>query len=345
MLQCVRTVCVRKCVCVCMRVRLRVCGGLYLCWATMCVQDWKERGGGWSVFDFFGFPHIRFLPVCCNALCCPLPPTPSFPLLPPPLPLSFSLCLPPSLPPSHLLFLPSSFPSSLPYSSLPRPLHPSPAPSPSCPLLASALFSLVLSFSHSLPFLSPATHCNTLQHTATHCNSFSHSLPFLSPSFSHTQCMWGTSTASHCNTLQHTATQCNTRTQCMWGTTATPCNTLQHTATHYNTLQHTVTRAHSVCGVNLLCPTFYHNTHCNTLHHILTHRDTFCLTATHCDTLQHTASHCNTLHHTASHCITFHHILTHCNPLQHTATRCNTLQHTQCMGSASTLPRFLRCAP
>jgi len=34
------------------------------------------------------------------------------------------------------------------------------------------------------------THCNTLQHTATHCNTLQH-------------------TATHCNTLQHTATHCN----------------------------------------------------------------------------------------------------------------------------------------
>jgi len=37
----------------------------------------------------------------------------------------------------------------------------------------------------------PATHCNTLQHTATHCNTLQH-------------------TATHCNTLQHTATRCKT---------------------------------------------------------------------------------------------------------------------------------------
>ena len=39
--------------------------------------------------------------------------------------------------------------------------------------------------------LLPATHCNTLQHTATHCNTMQHN-------------------ATHCNTLQHTATYCNT---------------------------------------------------------------------------------------------------------------------------------------
>ena len=48
------------------------------------------------------------------------------------------------------------------------------------------------------------SHCNILQHTATHCNTLQHY------------------TQSHCNTLQHTATH---------------CNTLQHTATHRNTLQ------------------------------------------------------------------------------------------------------------
>jgi len=52
------------------------------------------------------------------------------------------------------------------------------------------------------------THCNTLQHTATH--SCSH-------------------TATHCNTLRHTATHsCN-------ALMLTHCNTLQHTAT--NSLQ------------------------------------------------------------------------------------------------------------
>ena len=67
--------------------------------------------------------------------------------------------------------------------------------------------------------------CNTLQHTATHCNTL-HALQH------------SAHTATHCNTvhaLQHTATHCTQR------------NTLQHsahTATHCNTqhtLQHTAT--------------------------------------------------------------------------------------------------------
>jgi len=56
----------------------------------------------------------------------------------------------------------------------------------------------------------PATHCNTLQHTATHCTTLHH-------------------TATHCNAMQHTATHCNALQH-----TATHCNTLQHTATHFN---------------------------------------------------------------------------------------------------------------
>ena len=64
---------------------------------------------------------------------------------------------------------------------------------------------------------SPATHCNTLQHTVTHCNTLYH-------------------TVSHCNTLQNIATECNTLQHA-----ATRCITPQHTATpaiHCNTLQH-----------------------------------------------------------------------------------------------------------
>jgi len=68
-----------------------------------------------------------------------------------------------------------------------------------------------------------ATHCNTLQHTATHCKT-------------------------RCNALQHTATHltrtphvssCATLLVCFITLqhTAIHCNTLQHTATHCNTLQ------------------------------------------------------------------------------------------------------------
>ena len=62
-------------------------------------------------------------------------------------------------------------------------------------------------------YLNALTHCNTLQHIATHCNA-AWSTPC--STLQHTQ-----HTATHCNTLQNTATH---------------CNTLQHTATHCNTL-------------------------------------------------------------------------------------------------------------
>jgi len=61
-----------------------------------------------------------------------------------------------------------------------------------------------------------------------------------------------------CNTLQHTATYCNTErrstlTACPHYNTvqnpATHCNTLQHTAALYNTLQHTTTH----CNNQLMC--------------------------------------------------------------------------------------------
>ena len=78
-----------------------------------------------------------------------------------------------------------------------------------------------------------ATHCNRMQHTATHRDNL--------------------------NSLQHTARHCNIAVQkqqhvlagvhsCVFArcstllhtkSTATHCNTLQHTATHCNTLQHT----------------------------------------------------------------------------------------------------------
>ena len=63
-----------------------------------------------------------------------------------------------------------------------------------------------------------ATHCNTLQHTATQETDVC--------------CVC---VVIHCNTLQHTATQ-ETAVCCVC--VVIHCNTLQHTATHCNTLQH-----------------------------------------------------------------------------------------------------------
>jgi len=75
------------------------------------------------------------------------------------------------------------------------------------------------------------THCNTLQHTATHRNMPQHTAR-IAPVW-HEYFMTGTNHSRH-TTLQHTATRCNTLQHA-----ATHCNTLQHTATHCNTLQHT----------------------------------------------------------------------------------------------------------
>jgi len=81
--------------------------------------------------------------------------------------------------------------------------------------------------------------CNTLPHTATHCNTTKRDRPVGQSALGRP---WQHST-THCNTLQHTATQGNTLQH-----VATHCNTLQHTTTHCNTLHHTAT-------------------HCNTLQH------------------------------------------------------------------------------
>jgi len=77
----------------------------------------------------------------------------------------------------------------------------------------------------------PATHCNTLQHTAVmSCTK--------DEGCYRARILWGLMPATHCNILQHTATYCNTLRH-----TATHCDTLQHTATHCNTLQYTVAKS------------------------------------------------------------------------------------------------------
>jgi len=73
---------------------------------------------------------------------------------------------------------------------------------------------------------------NTLQHTATHCNTLQHAdVPYTMGIKQQKQ--MGDQALPLFNTLQHTATYYNTLQH-----TATHCNTLQHTATHCNTLQH-----------------------------------------------------------------------------------------------------------
>ena len=142
-----------------------------------------------------------------------------------------------------------------------------------------------------------ATHCDTLQHTATTCSLCLFLCVY------HCFCVASTcrfetgaeqlSSARHCNTLQHAATHCNTLQH-----TATHCNTLQHIATHCNTLQHTATH----------CNILHSNAH--TIHPIRS------------NTLQHAAAHCNTIRNTI-----LQHNATRCSILQYTATHYNTLQH------------------
>jgi len=100
------------------------------------------------------------------------------------------------------------------------------------------------------------TDCNTLHHTATHCNTL---------------------IATHCNALQRTATHCNRPTLFILGvqkggtTSLADClfqhpslcrnsgvfalqHTLQHTATHCNTLQHTATQCNTLQHTRLNPP-------------------------------------------------------------------------------------------
>jgi len=129
----------------------------------------------------------------------------------------------------------------------------------------------------------PATHCKTLQRTATHCNKPQLTL--------HTVVLAG-SLQLTCNTLQHTATHTapNCNSHCILLCWRVHCNS--H-ATHCNILQHTLhqTATHTAyCCVGAFTATHMQHTQTRT--------------AMHCNTLQHTAPHCNTLQHTATHCNT-----------------------------------------
>jgi len=165
------------------------------------------------------------------------------------------------------------------------------------------------------------THCNTyntLQHTATHCNTLRRQT-----------CMARAhQKSSHCNT--HCNTYCNTH-----------CNSLQHTLQH--TAVHTATHCDARQTWLMLIKNHRIATYCNTLQHTLQHTATpdmqrSCLSKT--ITLQHTVTHtatrcnihCNTLQHTLQRTLqhTATHTATHCN------IHCNTLQHAPDMhGSCS----------
>jgi len=162
-----------------------------------------------------------------------------------------------------------------------------------------------------------ATHYDTLQRTATHCNTAGEksgqgALTPLLPVESSTTLQH---TATHYNTLQHTAAHCNTQQHA--ATRSTP---LQHAATHspLSPVESSTTRP-AAKSPRMSPP---HKSHMSP-----PQMRSPSMTGTQAsDTLQHTAAHCNTLQHTATHCHTLQHTATHCNTchtLQHTGTRCN----------------------
>jgi len=123
-------------------------------------------------------------------------------------------------------------------------------------------------------------------------------------------------TATHCNTLQHTATQMQ-HTRNTLQHTATHCNTLQHTATHCNTLPHTAIHCYTLQTLHLLVsppqnpddsPNNLFTTENGEERNGRRGRGSGGVggerEARHCNTLQHTATHCNRLHSAAPHCIT-----------------------------------------
>ena len=103
------------------------------------------------------------------------------------------------------------------------------------------------------------THCNTLQHAATRCNTLQQikSCPRIHVAwcycwgYFHKACSFKMTTEltfqdfdqdcgllllwEHCNTLQHAATHCNTLRSSLWVDASV--RTLQHTATCYSTLR------------------------------------------------------------------------------------------------------------
>jgi len=81
-----------------------------------------------------------------------------------------------------------------------------------------------------------ATCCNTLQHTATHCNRLQLTRVMISEV--HGAMLCPLHVAICCNTMQRTATH---------------CNTLQHAAKHCNPLQLTRVMKSEVHGA-MLCP-------------------------------------------------------------------------------------------
>ena len=80
-------------------------------------------------------------------------------------------------------------------------------------------------------------------------------------------------TATHCNTLQHTATRqepSRRHDPMHLQDTATHCNALHHPATHRITLQHAASMQEPITASKSMCNRLQHTTiHCNTQQHTL----------------------------------------------------------------------------
>jgi len=128
-----------------------------------------------------------------------------------------------------------------------------------------------------------ATHCNTLQHSATYSITLQHTAnpPTLAPA---------QPSITRCNTIQHTATQ---------------CNTLQHMTTLQHTAKPTLPSPRSAIHQSLP----FIATHCNILQH----------TSTYGITLQHTANPTLPSPRPAIHQL-LPSIAKHCNMRKHTTT-------------------------
>ena len=125
-----------------------------------------------------------------------------------------------------------------------------------------------ISFGYCKTLQFSAGNSNTLQHTATHCNTRMLAPTLMSAKRNKQEWVKQNSdTATHCSALD----------------TATHCSALHYTTTHCDTLQHMKAGVYNHERQQME-KKWAKPKPCNTLQH----------TATHCKTLQHTATHCNT---------------------------------------------------
>jgi len=163
-----------------------------------------------------------------------------------------------------------------------------------------------------------ATHGNTWQHTAAHCNTRQHN------SLIQSGC---------CSVLHCASVRC-----CVLLRVAMCCLN-----NHYQDWSHvTIKSQKEVCVYVCVCGGGYgyrlesmttlqrlRKIH-HTAHHFALQRHCKVVhsTAHHCTILYHTVPYCTILQHTAAHCTTLQHIAPHCTTLHHTAPHRTTLHHT-----------------